>query len=59
MSLADWLFSHAFFDLDWLEVIIFGSFAIYYLVRWAMNGFRINRYREKNDNTHREFHDYM
>jgi hypothetical protein len=58
MGFFHWLW-YDFWEYGAIEAWIGAVFIGYYLIRWALNGFRIPRYKEKNMNTHREFHDYM
>lgn len=64
--MIDWLFSPAFFDLCWLEVLILSPFAVHLAYGLVMAYLTRGKYRDNpdyavggNDNIYRNFWDYM
>jgi hypothetical protein len=57
--LIDWLFSYAFWDLCWLEVIILTPCAIWLVIRTALDFMYGNRRIEGRENKYPNFTDYF
>jgi len=67
--MPDWLFEHAFWDFDWLDILVLGPCAAGLVLKFLfklVTGSYKSSYKDNpdytvggNDNIHRNFWDYM
>ncbi|MCL6479068.1 MAG: hypothetical protein K6T65_11750 [Peptococcaceae bacterium] len=64
--MVDWLFSYAFWDLNWLEVLVLSPFAVNLAYKLIIAYTTRGKYYDNpdyaingNDNIYRNFWDYM